>query len=120
MSVRQYVVSDPPTIKYSQTLKDTIGSPMVVWQQQKEISCIRTYKIVYNGCPDRFYEIGYTRDFETQFCCLPLVKDHNPQYTDPEYGQKPYRDDEIYDKQNLQFKRDDYPPTDDKDYPKLE
>ena len=68
MSVRQYVVSDPPTIKYSQKIKDTKGIPTVVWQQQMEKAYIRTYKIVHNDRPDRFYETDYAKDFETQFC----------------------------------------------------
>ena len=113
MSVRQYVISDPPTIKYSQKIKDTKGIPTSVWQQQMEKPYIRRYKIVHNHRPDRFYEIDYTKDFETQFRRLPLVEDYHPQYIDPEYGKDPYWDDELYDKQNLQFRRDDYPQIED-------
>ena len=54
MSVRQYVISDPPIINYSQKTEDTKGTPTVVWQQQMEKACIRTYKIVHNDRPDRF------------------------------------------------------------------
>ena len=43
----------------------------------------------------------------------------NPQYYDPEYGKDPYWDDDIYDKHNLQFRNDDYPPTDDEDDPDI-
>ena len=32
MSVRLYVISDPPTIKFRQFVKDTNGTPFVVWQ----------------------------------------------------------------------------------------
>ena len=119
MLVRQYVISDPPIIKYSQKIKDTKGTPTVVWQQQMEKAYIRTYKIVHNDRPDRFYEIDYTKDFETQFRPLPLIEDYHPQYPDPEYGKDPYWDDELYDRQNLQFRNDDYPPTDDEDDPPI-
>ena len=85
-----------------------------------ENACTRTYKNVHNDRPDRFYEIDYAKDFETQFCPLPLVEDYHPQYTGPEYGKDPYWGDELYDRQNLQFRRDDYPPTDDEDDPQRE
>ena len=120
MSVRQYVISDPPIINYSQRIEDTKGIPTVVWQQQMEKACIRTYKIVHNDRPDRFYEIDHTKDFETQFRPLPLLEDYPPQYPDPEYGKDPYWDDELYDRQNLQFRRDDYQPTDNEDDPQIE
>ena len=120
MSVRQYVISDPTIINYSQRIEETKGIPTVVWQQQMEKACIRTYKIVHNDCPDRFYEIDHTKDFETQFRPLPLIEDYHPQYPDPEYGKDPYWDDELYDRQNLQFRCDDYPPTVDKDDPQIE
>ena len=120
MSVRQYVNSDPPIINYSQRIEDTKGIPTVVWQQQKKKACIRTYKIVHNDRPDRFYEIDHTKDFETQFRPLPLIDVYYPQYPDPEYIKDPYWDDELYDRQNLQFRRDDYPPTDDEDDPQIE
>ena len=89
ISVRQYVISDPPTIKYSQKIQDTKGIPTVVWQQQMEQAYIRTYQIVHKDRPHRFYGIDYTKDFETQIRPLPLVEDYHPQYTDPEYGRDP-------------------------------
>ena len=70
---------------------------------------IKTYKIVHYDRPDRYYEIDYTKDFETHFRPLQLIEDYNPQYNDPEYGKDPYWDDELYDKENLQFQHDDYP-----------
>ena len=79
MSVRQYVISDPPIINYSQRIEDTKGILTVVWQQQMEKVCIRTYKKVHNDRPDQFYEIDHTKDFETQFRPLPLIEDYHPQ-----------------------------------------
>ena len=92
MSVRQYVISDPPTIKFSQKIQDTKGIPTVVWQQQMEKAYIRTYKTVNNDRPDRYYEFDYFKNFETQFHPLPLVEDYNLRYTDPEYGKDPHWD----------------------------
>ena len=107
MSVRQYVISDPPIITFRHYIKDTTGTPSVVWQQQMEKTYIKTYKQVHNDRPDRFYETDYTEDFETQFRPLPLVEDYHPQYIDAEYGKDPYWDDELYDKRNLQFRNED-------------
>ena len=85
-----------------------------------EKACIRTYKIVHIDRPDRFYEIDHTNDFETQFRPLPVIEDYHSQYPDLEYGKDPYWDDELFDRQNLQFRRDDYPPTDDENDPQIE
>ena len=82
-----------------------------------EKACIKTFKVVHNGLPDRYYDMNYTKVFETQFCPLQLVEENNPQYINPEYGKYPYWHDELYDKENLQIRQDDYPPTDDEDDP---
>ena len=113
MSVRQYVISDPPIINLRKYVKDTNGIPSVVWQQQMEKGYIKTYKAVHIDRPRRYYDMDYTKNIETQFRPLPLLEDYNPQYIDPDYGIDPYWDDELYDKQNLQFRGDDYPTTDD-------
>ena len=114
MTICQFdVISDPPTINFHQYIKDTNGIPFVVWQQQMEKAFIKTYKEVPNDHPDRYYDFDYTKDFETEFRPLQLIEDFNPRNFDPKYGKDPYWDDDLYDKQNLQFSRDDYPPTDD-------
>ena len=43
----------------------------------------------------------------------------NPQYIDPEYGKDPYWDDDLYDRQSLQFRHDDYSSTDDEEDPEI-
>ena len=119
MSVRQNVLSDPPIINIRQYIKDTSGIPSVFWQQQMEKAYIKTYKPVHIDHPDRYYDLDNTKDLETQFRPLPLIEDYNPQYIDPDYGKDLYWDDEIYDKQNLHFRRDDYPPTADEEDPEI-
>ena len=117
MSVRQYVISNPPSITFRHYIKETNGTPSVVWQQQIENALSKTYKEVHSDRPDRYYDFDYTKDIETQFRPLSLVKDYNPHYIDPEYGRDLYWDDEIYDKPKLQIRCDDYPPSDDEDNP---
>ena len=103
MSVRQYVISDPPMINIRHYINDTDGTQSVVWQQQMEKAYIKTCKIVHNDRLDRYYEMDYTKDFETLFRPLKLIEDYSPQYLDHEYGKDSYWDDELYDKEYLKF-----------------
>ena len=112
MSVRQYVILDPPTINFRHYINVTIGTSSVVWQQQMEKAYIKTYKVVHTDRPDRYNEMDYTKDFETQFRPLQLIDDYNLKYIDPEYGKDPYWDDDLNDRENLHFRHDYYPPTD--------
>ena len=66
-------------------------------------SLYHIYKKVHIDRPDRYYEIDYTKDFEIRFRPLQLIEDYNLQYIHPQYGKDPFWDDELYDKQNLQF-----------------
>ena len=84
MSFRQYVLSSPPTIELIQFLKDTVGTPSVVWQQLMEKAYIKLHKVVHNDRPDRYYEMDYTNYFEIQFRHLQRIENYNPQYFDPE------------------------------------
>ena len=102
--MRQYVISDPPTITYKEYIKHNIGIPTVVWQQQMEKAFILTMNVTYNtNKPLPFYECDYTKDFNTPFRPLPLVEDYDPHYYDPEYRRDPYWDDELYDQFSLEF-----------------
>ena len=89
----------------------------VVWQQKIKKVYIRTYKIVLYDRPGRYYEMDYTKDFETPFRASQVIEDYNPHYFDTEYGKDPYWEDSLYNQMNLQFRRDDYPPTDDEHDP---
>ena len=53
--------------------------------------------------------MDYIKDFETHFQPLQLIEDYNPQDIDPEYEKHPDWDDELFDKENLQFRHDDDP-----------
>ena len=108
-----------PRIKFRQHIKDINSIPSIVWQQQMEKAYIKTYKIAHIDRPKRYYGKDYTKDFETQFRLLQVIGDYNPQNFDPEYGKDPYWIDDLYDRQSLQFRHDDYPPTDDEENPEI-
>ena len=74
---------------------------------------IKTYERVHNDRPDRYYELGYTKD--THFRPIQLIEDYNPQNIHHENGKDTYLDDELHDQENLQFRLGDNPPTDDED-----
>ena len=120
MSVRQYVISDPANITYKQTQNDTTGMPSTVWQQQMADARRETQYIIHSDHPYLYRRNSNYNDSETQFRPLQTVEDYNPQYYDPQYGKDPYWDEELYDKTNLQFRNEDYPPTDDEDDPDIE
>ena len=109
MSVRQYVISDPPNTIYKQYQDDTTGSPSTVWQQQMANARMETQNIIHSDHPYLYRRNSHDKDSETYFRPLHTVEDYNPQYYDPVYGKDPYGDNELYDQTNLQFKNDDYP-----------
>ena len=120
MSIRQYVISDPPNITYQQSQNDTTGKPSTVWQQQMANARLETQYIIHSDHPYLYRRTSHDNDSENHFRFLQTVEDYNPQYYDPEYGKDPYWDEELYDKTNLQFRNEDYPPTDDEDDPDIE
>ena len=36
--------------------------------------------MVHYDLPDRYYEMDYTKDFETQFRALQVIEDYNPRF----------------------------------------
>ena len=74
-TIRQYINTDPPKILYSQVMKDTDGTSSVVWRQQMEKACIRTYLYVRSDRPDPYYATYYTVDFENFFRSLQTFTD---------------------------------------------
>ena len=84
-----------------------------------EKAYIKTYKKVHNDRPDRYYDMDYTTALETRFRPFHQIEGYDPHYNDPEHGVDPYWDNSLYDQRKLQFKCDDYPPTDDEDDPEI-
>ena len=111
--VRQYDLSDPPTIVYhsQQTLKT--GIPSAVWQQQIEKAYIRRCKnmhMIHKTLPT--YDYDYTVNFETQFRPLPEVFACDTYFVDPQYGLDPYWDADLYDHDKFEYKDTHKKPND--------
>ena len=103
--MRQYVLSDPPTIVYHSHQTSNTGIPSVVWQQQMEKTYIRRYNkmhIIHKIFPT--YEYYYTDKFDTQFRPLPEVVAYDAYFVDPQYGFDHYWDEELYDQDKLEYK----------------
>ena len=90
MTVRHYVISDPPNIIYKQTQNDTTGIPSTVWQQQMDHARMETHYIIHSDHPYLSKRNSHNNDSETQFRPLQTIEDYNPQNYDPEYGKDPY------------------------------
>ena len=111
--MRQYVLSDPPTIVYHSHQTPNKGIPSVVWQQQMEKTYIRRYNnmhIIHKNFPT--YEYDYKDNFDTQFRPFPEVVAYDTYYVDPQYGLDPYWDEELYDQNKLEYKDTHNKPSD--------
>ena len=65
-----------------------------------EKAFIKTYKMVHNDRPDRYYDIDHTTAIETPFRPLQQIEDYDPHYIDPEYGVDRYWDNSLHDQRN--------------------
>ena len=104
-SVRQYVISDPPTIEYHSRQTMNTGIPSVVWKHQMEKAYIRRYNnmhIIHKTLPTHEYD--YTDNFETQFRPLPEVVAYDAYFVDAQYRLDPYWDEDLYDQDKLEYK----------------
>ena len=103
-SVRQYVISDPPTIVYHshQTLNTGIASVLCQQQMEKGYRRYSIMHIIHKTLPT--YEYDSTKNFETQFRPLPEVVAYDAYFIDPQYGLDPYWDENLYDHIKLEFK----------------
>ena len=74
MSIRQYVISDPPIITYQQSQNDTTGIPSTVWQQQMANARMETQHIIHSDHPYLCRRTSHDNDLETHFRPLKLSK----------------------------------------------
>ena len=103
--MRQYFISDPPTIVYHSHQTLITGIPSVVWQQQMEKAHIRRYNnmhMIHNTLPT--YEDEYTDNFKTQFRPLPVVVFYDTNFVDLQYGLDPHWYEDLYDHDKLEYK----------------
>ena len=120
MSVRQYVIYDPPNIIYKQTQNDTTGMPSTVWQQQMDNAHMETQYIIHSDHPYLYRRNIDHNDSETQFRPLQLSKIITLNTTTlsmakTRTGMMNYTRRETY-----SFVTKTYPPTDDEDDPEIE
>ena len=66
MSVRQYVISDPPNIIYKQTQNDTTGMPLTLWQQQMDNARMESQYIIHSDPPYLYRRNSNHNDSEIQ------------------------------------------------------
>ena len=95
LRVRQYIISDPPNIFYTEyytALKETSSAD---WQQQM--------KIPHNFSTALDPLSNSPQNDTTTIRLIPLVDDYNPYYPDPDYGFDPYWEANVYNQHHLYF-----------------
>ena len=95
LRVRQYVISDPLNIYYTEyytSLKETSSAD---WQQQMTIP--PTVPTTLDSMSNRLQNDTST------IRLIPLIDDYNPYYPDPDYGFDPYWDSNCYNQHHLYF-----------------
>ena len=102
--MRQYIISDPPTIVYYSHQTSNTGIPSVDWQQQIEKTYIRknnNMHIIHKIFPS--YEYDYTDNFDTQFRPIPEVVAYDAYFVDLQYGFDSYWDKELNEQDKLEY-----------------
>ena len=103
--MRQFVTSDPATIIYHSHKILNIGIHSVVWQQKVEKAYIQRYNnmhMIHKTFPTQ--EHDYTENFDTQFRPLPETVAYDTYFADPQYGNFPYWDEDLFDQGKLENK----------------
>ena len=95
LRIRQYIISDPSTVFYTEYYSTLRGISSADWQQQMRATPTQfsTSDLRSNGLDSTIY---YIRP-------LPEILDYNPYYPDPDYGTDPYWDDRLYNQRHLYF-----------------
>ena len=95
LRIRQYIISDPSIVYYTEyysSLKETSSAD---WQQQVK------------NTPTKLHDLDYQSDRQqyntNTIRPLPLIDNYNPYYPDPDFGFDPYWDIQIYNQHHLNF-----------------
>ena len=95
LRVRQYIISDPSTIHYTECYSAPKENSSADWQQQVKKT------------PTNFHDLGNQFDGQqnktTTTHPLPLIDNNNAYYPDLDLGFDPYWDIHIYNQHHLQF-----------------
>ena len=98
LRVRQYIISDPPTIYYTEYYSSLKENSSADWQQQMTITPTK----LQNSDPQSDRQHYHTATLRS----LPLIDNYNPYYHDPDFGFDPYWDIQIYNQHQLYFYQD--------------
>ena len=95
LRIRQYIISDPSIVYYTEyysSLKETSSAD---WQQQVK------------NTPTKLHDLDYQSDRQqyntNTIRPLPLIDNYNPYYPDRDFGFDPYWDIQIYNQHHLNF-----------------
>ena len=105
LRVRQYIISDPPTVFYTEHYSFLKNSSLADWQQQVK------------NTPTNLRDLDHRSDRQqhntTIIGPLPLIDNYNPYYLDPDFVFDPYWDIQTYNQHHLHFYNKFHePPTD--------
>ena len=102
LRVRQYIISDPPTIYYTEyyniiytSIKENSSAD---WQQQ--------VKHIPTNLHNLDLQSNRQHSNTTTIRTLSLIYNYNPYYPDPDFGFDPYWDIQIYNQHYLHFYKD--------------
>ena len=82
LRVRQYIISDPPTIYYTEYYSSIKENSSADWQQQ--------VKHIPTNLRNSDLQFNRQHSNTTTFRTLPLIDNYNPYYPDPDFGFDPY------------------------------
>ena len=105
LRVRQYIISDPSTIFYTEYYSSLKGFSSVDWQQQ-----MRTCPTQYSTPDHKSDRLDLTNNSIRSLSSIP---DLNPYYIDPAYGLNPYWDIQLYNQNALHFHNNFTKPIED-------
>ena len=95
LRVRQNIISDPPTVYYTEHYSSLKENSSTEWQQQVKHT------------PINFQNLDLQSDGKhcntTSTRPIPLIDNYNPYYLDPDFGFDPYWDIQIYNQYHLHF-----------------
>ena len=95
LRVRQYIISDPSNVYYTENYTSHKDTPSADWQQQ--MTTPPTSHTTLGPMSNRL------QHDTTTIRILPLIDDYSPYYSDPDYGFDPYWDANCYNQHHLYF-----------------
>ena len=101
LRVRQYIISDPPFVYYTEYYSSLRQNSSADWQQQVKNTPINLL--------DSDLLSNRLQCNTTTIRPIPLIDEYNPYYPDPDFGFDPYWDAQIYNQPHLYFYNNSHP-----------